>query len=288
MVLLDGKSLASQVKSEIKTYIDGLKQEPNSSLPGLGTILVGDDPASKIYVDGKHRDCSEVGINSIRIDLPASASNGEILDAISSLNSNPRCTGFLLQLPLPGNKSHHHLLEAIDPKKDCDGLHPVNLGKLVSSAKAPRPCTPVGIIRLLRAYNIETSGAKVTIVGRGVTVGRPLALMMSDRDVNATVSVVHTGTENPEEVIKGADIVISAVGKKWLIKKEMIAAGATVIDVGLTRDGAKLVGDVDPDVSKVAGAISPVPGGVGPMTRAMLLENIIRIHRGEFEEVIAQ
>lgn len=286
MISLDGKSIASQVRSDIKDYIDGLKKTRGASIPGLGTILVGDDPASKSYVAGKHRDCSEVGINSFRIDLPESASSKDILKAISSLNSEPGCTGFLLQLPLPNGQSHQRFLEAIDPKKDCDGLHPVNLGKLVSGANAPRPCTPVGIIRLLRAYKIELSGAKVAIVGRGVTVGRPLALMMSDRDVNATVSVIHTGTRDPEEAIGRADIVIAAAGKKWMIRKEMISTGATVVDVGLTRDATTLVGDVHPDVSQVAGALSPVPGGVGPMTRAMLLENIIRIHRGEFEEVV--
>jgi len=280
---LDGKSIAAQIRSDIKTYIDGLKDNPGASIPGLGTILVGDDPASKSYVAAKHRDCSEVGINSLRIDLPATASDGEIGEAIASLNSDARCTGFLLQLPLPGNQNHHRFLEAIDPKKDCDGLHPVNLGNLVSGVVAPRPCTPLGIIRLLRAYKIELSGARVVIVGRGVTVGRPLALMMSDREVNATVSVVHTGTKNPQEIIKSADIVIAAAGRKWMITKEMISAGATVVDVGLTRDGSKLVGDVHPDVSHLAGALSPVPGGVGPMTRAMLLENIIRSHRGEFE-----
>jgi methylenetetrahydrofolate dehydrogenase (NADP+)/methenyltetrahydrofolate cyclohydrolase len=284
VITLDGNLIASQVKSDIKNYIDDLRKKAGSSIPGLGTILVGDDPASQSYVAGKHRDCSEVGINSIRIDLPASASDQEIRSAIDSLNRDPRCTGFLLQLPLPDKRDHQQLLEAIDPKKDCDGLHPVNLGKLVAGVTAPRPCTPLGIIRLVRAFAIELSGARIAIVGRGPTVGRPLALMLSDRDINATVTVIHTGTRKPEELIKGAEIVVAAVGKKWIIRKEMIGSGATVVDVGLTRDGRKLVGDVHPDVAEVAAALSPVPGGVGPMTRAMLLENIIRIHRGEFEE----
>lgn len=285
MKILDGKAVASQVKREIKDYIDGLLSEGRSDLPGLGTILVGDDPASKSYVSGKHRDCGEVGINSIRVDLPANASDAQITEAIAKLNSEPGCTGFLLQLPLPGNRDHHRFLEAIDPKKDCDGLHPINLGRLVAGVSAPRPCTPLGIIHLLRANGIALSGSKVVIVGRGATVGRPLALMLSDREINATVNVVHTGTKDPLREIKSADIVIAAVGKKWFITREMISDGATVVDVGLTRDGDRLFGDVHPDVAQVAGALSPVPGGVGPMTRAMLLENIIRIHRGDFLEV---
>lgn len=280
MISLNGKVVADLIKNQLREQLNGIDI---SNRPGLGTILVGEDPGSKSYVAGKHRDCSEVGINSIRIDLPSNSTDAEIFAAIKRLNSDASCTGFLLQLPLPGNRNHGEFLEAIDPKKDCDGLHPYNLGRLVMGESAPRPCTPAGVIRLLQHYQVELSGAHVVIIGRGSTVGRPMALMLSDRSINATVSVVHTGTKNPHALIKSADIVIAALGKKWFVTPEMVREGAVVVDVGLTRDGDRLYGDVDPAVSEVAGALSPVPQGVGPMTRAMLLENLIRIYRGEFQ-----
>jgi methylenetetrahydrofolate dehydrogenase (NADP+)/methenyltetrahydrofolate cyclohydrolase len=280
VVSLNGKVVADSIKNQLREQLQGIE---TSQRPGLGTILVGDDPGSKSYVAGKHRDCSEVGINSIRIDLPSNSTDAEIFAAIKRLNSDASCTGFILQLPLPGNRNHSEFLEAIDPKKDCDGLHPYNLGRLVMGERAPRPCTPAGVIRLLAHYQVELSGAHVVIIGRGSTVGRPMALMLSDRSINATVSVVHTGTRNPHALIKGADVVIAALGKKWFVTREMVREGAVVVDVGLTRDGDQLYGDVDPAVSEVAGALSPVPRGVGPMTRAMLLENLMRIHRGDFQ-----
>jgi len=278
MALLDGKLLAAKLKAEMKSTVAALDPKP-----GLGTILVGLDPGSASYVAGKHRDCSEVGINSLRIDLPADATDEDIFAAIKKFNNDPLCTGFILQLPLPGNRSEDKFLEAIDPKKDCDGLHPINLGKLLLGVAAPKPCTPAGIIRLLRENGIDLSGAHVVIIGRGLTVGRPLSILLSEKSNNATVSIVHTGTKNPEEIIKTGDIVIVAVGKKHFLKSEMIKRGAVVVDVGITRENGSLFGDVDPAVAEVASLISPTPGGVGPMTRAMLLQNLLAIHQGEFQ-----
>jgi len=275
MITLDGKRIASAIKSAIKSELEGL---PESKRPGLGTILVGDDPASQTYIAGKHRDCAEVGIRSLRIDLPASASDREIHAAIDSFNRDPQCTGFIVQLPIPGRESIS-FLEAIDPKKDCDGLNPINLGHLLLDEHGIYPCTPLAILTLLRSYEIELEGVNVAILGRGITVGRPLAMLLSSHHVNASVSVIHSKTIDPERVTRQADIVIAAVGKKWFLTPSMIKPGATVVDVGLTRVDGKLFGDVDPAVAEVAGALSPVPGGVGPMTRAMLLDNIMQIHR---------
>ena len=277
MITLDGKHVANSIKSAIKAE---LKDLPESKRPGLGTIVVGDDPASHAYVAGKHRDCAEVGIRSLRIDLPATASDKEIHRAIEQFNSDRSCTGFILQLPLPGRNESIEFLEQIDPKKDCDGLHPINLGRLLLDEHGLYPCTPLGILTLLNAYEIDLAGKSVAIVGRGITVGRPLAMLLSSRHVNASISIIHSKTPHPEAIIKQADVVIVAIGKKWYLTPEMVKPGAVVVDVGLTRIDGKLFGDVDPRVGEVAGALSPVPGGVGPMTRAMLLDNIMAIHRG--------
>lgn len=275
MIILDGRRVARAIKDAIKVELADL---PESKRPGLGTILVGDDAASHAYVAGKHRDCAEVGIRSLRIDLPATASDGEIMKAIESFNRDPKCTGFIVQLPIPGRESIS-FLEAIDPKKDCDGLHPVNLGRLVLDEHGIYPCTPLGILTLLRSYEIELEGKKVAIVGRGITVGKPLAMLLSSHHVNASVTILHSKSPDPTAVIKEVDVVIVAIGKKWFLDGSMIKKGATVVDVGLTWVDGKLYGDVDPSVAEVAGALSPVPGGVGPMTRAMLLDNIMHIHR---------
>ena len=276
MITLDGKRLAGAIKNAIKEELQSI---PESKRPGLGTILVGDDPASMTYVAGKHRDCAEVGIRSLRIDLPTNASDAEILAAIRRFNQDPSCTGFILQLPIPGREENIEFLEAIDPKKDCDGLHPINLGRLLLGEHGIYPCTPLGIFTLLRSYEIELEGKNVVIVGRGVTVGKPLAMLLASKHVNATVTIVHSKTVDPGSIIAKADVVIVAIGKKWFLTPSMVKDGATVVDVGLTRIDGKLFGDVDPDVANVAGALSPVPGGVGPMTRAMLLDNIMQIYR---------
>lgn len=270
--ILDGKGCAATIKLEIAERVSKL-----STTPGLGTILVGDDPGSHSYVRGKHRDCAEVGINSIQIELPASASQDEILQAVYKLNNSAECTGFILQLPLPSHVDTNLILEAIDPKKDADGLHPINLGRLVLNQKALRPCTPNGIIELLNRNQISLSGKNVAIVGRGTTVGRPLALMLSSKDVNATVTTLHTGSKDLDNQTKQADVVIAAIGKAHFLTAEMVKPGAVVIDVGITRTTAGLQGDVHPNVQSVASAVSPMPGGVGPMTRAMLLQNIIEL-----------
>ncbi len=270
--ILNGKACAETIKSELADKLKNLKVKP-----GLGTILVGDDAGSHSYVNGKHRDCAQVGINSIRIDLPATASQSDVLKAISDLNNAKECTGYIVQLPLPEGIETNKILEAIDPDKDADGLHPINLGRLVLNQKAPRPCTPSGIIELLNRNNISLSGKDVAIIGRGTTVGRPLGLMLSAREVNATVTILHTGSKDMNAHIKNSDVVIAAVGKAHFVNKEMIKPGAVVIDVGITRTEQGLQGDVHPNVAEIAAAISPMPGGVGPMTRAMLLRNIIEI-----------
>jgi len=275
VITLDGKRIATAIKDAIKSELAGL---PESRRPGLGTIIVGDDPASQTYVAGKHRDCAEVGIRSLRVDLPSDASDSEINAAIDGLNRDPHCTGFIVQLPIPGRESIS-FLERIDPKKDCDGLNPINLGRLLLDEHGIYPCTPLGILTLLRSYEIDLEGVRVAIVGRGITVGRPLAMLLSSHHVNASISIVHSKTVDPESIIRQADVVIVAIGKKWFLKPSMIKPGATVVDVGLTRIDGRLYGDVDPSVADVAGALSPVPGGVGPMTRAMLLDNIMQIHR---------
>lgn len=271
-LILDGKKCASTIKSELENRVDALKAQP-----GLGTILVGDDAGSHAYVAGKHRDCAEIGINSIRIELPESASQKDLLSAISELNSAPECTGYIVQLPLPSQIDANLILEAIDPAKDADGLHPSNLGKLVLGQAAPRPCTPRAIVELLERNNISWAGKDVTIIGRGVTVGRPLSLLLSHREVNATVTIVHTGTKDLSAHTKRADIVIAALGKAHFLRAAMIKPGAVAVDVGITRTSDGLVGDLHPDVAAVASAYSPMPGGVGPMTRAMLLQNLVEL-----------
>ncbi len=269
-IILDGRLAASEIKAELSKIIKGKRL-------GLGTILVGEDPGSRSYVAGKHRDCAEVGITSIRIDLPKTATQTEILNAIAELNKNPQCTGFIVQLPLPEGVDTDKVLEAIDPKKDADGLHPLNLGKLVLNQKTINPCTPQAIIELVERNNISWAGKEVVVIGRGATVGRPLGLLLSQKKINATVTLTHTGTKNLSELTKRADIIVAAIGKAHFLTEDMVSAKAVVIDVGLTRVGEKLLGDVDPKVHQVVAAYSPVPGGVGPMTRAMLLRNVVEI-----------
>ncbi|MEY3325885.1 MAG: hypothetical protein RL694_772 [Actinomycetota bacterium] len=269
---LDGKLCAQAIKTQIAQQVKGLANKP-----GLGTILVGDDPGSQAYVNGKHRDCAEVGINSIRIDLPVSATQADVLKAVNELNSAKECTGYIVQLPLPRGIDTNLVLEAIDPDKDADGLHPINLGRLVLNQPAPRPCTPSGIIELLKKNNISWAGQDVAIIGRGATVGRPLSLMLNSKEINATVTNLHTGSKDLTAHTKRADIVIAAIGKSHFLTAEMIKPGAVVVDVGITRTQSGLQGDVHPDVAQIASAITPMPGGVGPMTRAMLLNNILLI-----------
>jgi methylenetetrahydrofolate dehydrogenase (NADP+) / methenyltetrahydrofolate cyclohydrolase len=269
-ITLDGKATAAAIKSELKVKVDAMAVKP-----GLGTILVGDDPGSHSYVGGKHKDCAEVGIHSIRIDLPASATQADVLAAINDLNIAPECTGYIVQLPLPKGIKANLILESIDPAKDADGLHPLNLGKLVIGEAAPLPCTPRGIVELLHRYNVPTKGAEVVIIGRGLTVGRPLGLLLSRRGDDATVTTTHTSTRDLAAHTRRADIVVAAVGVPHSITPEMIKPGAAVLDVGITRTDSGLKGDVHPDVREVAGHFAPNPGGVGPMTRAMLLTNVL-------------
>lgn len=268
--ILDGKATASAIKSELKVIVDAMQ-----SKPGLGTILVGDDPGSHSYVGGKHRDCAEVGINSIRIDMPASSTEADVLAAIKDLNNSKECTGYIVQLPLPKGINANRVLEAIDPAKDADGLHPLNLGKLVIGESAPLPCTPRGIIELLKRYNVPTKGAEVVVMGRGLTVGRPLGLMLTRRGDDATVTLTHTATKDVNAHLKRADIIIAAVGVPHVVTPDLVKPGATVLDVGITRTDKGLLGDVHPDVAHVAAFMAPNPGGVGPMTRAMLLANVV-------------
>lgn len=268
--ILDGKATASAIKSELKVIVDAMQ-----SKPGLGTILVGDDPGSHSYVGGKHRDCAEVGINSIRIDMPASSIEADVLAAIKDLNNSKECTGYIVQLPLPKGINANRVLEAIDPAKDADGLHPLNLGKLVIGESAPLPCTPRGIIELLKRYNVPTKGAEVVVMGRGLTVGRPLGLMLTRRGDDATVTLTHTATKDVNAHLKRADIIIAAVGVPHVVTPDLVKPGATVLDVGITRTDKGLLGDVHPDVAHVAAFMAPNPGGVGPMTRAMLLANVV-------------
>lgn len=272
--ILDGLKLASDIKSQIASKI----KSENLTL-GLGTILVGSDPSSHSYVAGKHRDCAEVGINSIQIELPDDASESAILAAVKSLNDDPKCTGFIVQLPLPKGVDANKVLGAIDPTKDADGLHPLNLGKLVLQQEGPLPCTPQAILELVSRNGISWDGKEVVVLGRGTTVGRPLGLLLSGRSANATVTLTHTGTQELLSHTKVADIVIVALGKPHFLKSEMVKDGAIVIDVGLTRVAGKLVGDVDPSVYEKVSAYSPVPGGIGPMTRAMLLKNVVELSK---------
>ena len=271
-VIMDGKKLAKQTKADIAARV----KQSNKKL-GLGTILVGTDPGSVAYVEGKHSDCAEVGINSIRVNLPVSASEQEIIKAVTDLNNNPECTGFIVQLPLPKTVDTEKILLAIDPKKDADGLNPVNLGNLVLSVNKIIPCTPRAILALLNEYKIKLSGSKVLIIGRGTTVGRPLSILLSQKPIDATITLAHSATTNLTDLIKEADVVIAAIGIAHFIKPNMIKPGATVVDVGITRVDNKLLGDVDPAVAQVATFFTPTPGGVGPMTRAMLLSNLLEL-----------
>lgn len=272
-VILDGNALAASIKANLTKRV--LELTAAGRQPGLGTVLVGDDPGSHSYVTGKHRDCHEVGIKSIRIDLPATASEADVLNEIKNLNGDNTCTGYIVQLPLPNGINTQRILEAIDPAKDADGLHPMNLGRLVAGYDAPLPCTPSGIIELLRHYQVPIAGAEVVVIGRGLTVGRPLGLLLSRKSENATVTLTHTGTKNLAKLTKGADIVIAAIGSAHFLKPEMVKPGAAIIDVGISRTQDGLIGDVDPAVKDVAGFFAPMPGGVGPMTRAMLLRNVV-------------
>jgi len=280
-IKLDGLAVARAIKAELAERVIALKQR--GITPGLGTLLVGDDPGSHVYVAGKHRDCAQVGVHSIRIDLPNTASAADVRAAIRDLNSANDVTGYILQLPLPFGIDANEMLELIDPAKDADGLHPINLGKLVLGVNqdltSPLPCTPAGIVELLNRYDIKTKGAEVAIIGRGITVGRPLGLLMTRKGIDSTVTIVHSATKDPEHIIKRADIVIAAVGVAHFVQPEWIKPGAAVLDVGVTRvegaDGATLLGDVHPDVAAVAAYLSPNPGGVGPMTRAMLVKNVV-------------
>jgi len=271
--ILDGKALAAAIKGQLASRVTSLKTK--GIAPGLGTVLVGDDPGSVSYVAGKHRDCQEVGINSIRIDLKADASQADVLAAIKDLNGAKECTGYIVQLPLPKGINTQLILEAIDPAKDADGLHPINLGRLVSGFEAPLPCTPRGIVELINHYKIALAGAEVVVIGRGLTVGRPLGLLLSRKQENATVTLTHTGTKDLLAHTKRSDIVIAAIGSAHFLKANAIKQGAVVIDVGISRTSTGLLGDVDPGVMEVATFFAPMPGGVGPMTRAMLLQNVV-------------
>jgi methylenetetrahydrofolate dehydrogenase (NADP+) / methenyltetrahydrofolate cyclohydrolase len=271
--ILDGKALAETIKAELKDRVSALAG--HGVVPGLGTVLVGDDPGSRSYVRGKHRDCAQVGIASIQVELPASTSQEQLASVIAGLNADPACTGYIVQLPLPGNLDDNAALALVDPDKDADGLHPVNLGKLVLGVPGPLPCTPRGIVELLRRNGIGLNGAEVCVIGRGTTVGRPLGLLLTRRSENATVTLCHTGTVDLSRHTLQADIVISAAGRPRLLTAEMIKPGAVCVDVGITRTDAGLVGDLDPSVGEVAGWLAPMPGGIGPMTRAMLLSNVV-------------
>ena len=271
--ILDGKALAASIKQELALRTAALKAK--GITPGLGTVLVGDDPGSHSYVGGKHRDCQEVGINSIRVDLPADATQADILAAIKDLNNAAECTGYIVQLPLPRGIDTQVILEAIDPAKDADGLHPMKLGRLVAGYEAPLPCTPRGIVELLNHYEVPLNGAEVVVIGRGLTVGRPLGLLLTRKQENATVTLTHTGTKDLAAQTRRADIVVAAIGQPHFLKAEMIKPGAALLDVGISRTDAGLLGDIDPGVREVASWIAPMPGGVGPMTRAMLVTNVV-------------
>ena len=271
--ILDGRATAAQIKAELATRVAALRER--GVVPGLGTVLVGDDPGSRAYVAGKHRDCAEVGIESIAVELPADAGQHQVEAVVDQLNADPRCTGYIVQLPLPAGLDANAVLERMDPGKDADGLHPTNLGWLVLGRQAPLPCTPRGIVTLLRRYDVPIAGAQVCVVGRGVTVGRPLGLLLTRRSENATVTLCHTGTRDLEAHLRAADVVVAAAGVAGLVTPDVVRPGAAVLDVGITRTADGLVGDVSPAVRDVAGYLAPMPGGVGPMTRAMLLTNVV-------------
>ena len=280
--ILDGKAVAQAIKAELTQEVIELKKK--GITPGLGTLLVGDDPGSHSYVSGKHRDCAEVGVHSVRIDLPANAKEADVRAAIKDLNDASDVTGYILQLPLPFGFNANEMLELIDPDKDADGLHPINLGRLVLAGSedmtSPLPCTPAGILELLHRYDINLSGAEVAVIGRGITVGRPLGLLLNRKGVDATVTSLHSRSADIAKSVRQADIVVAALGVAHFVKAEWIKPGAAVLDVGITRvdknGETTLVGDVDPSVFDVAGFVSPNPGGVGPMTRAMLVRNVVR------------
>jgi len=280
-IKLDGLATAKAIKAELAERVIHLKQK--GITPGLGTLLVGDDPGSHLYVAGKHRDCAAVGVDSIRVDLPGNASAADVRSAIRELNDAKEVTGYIIQLPLPFGISSNEMLELIDPAKDADGLHPINLGKLVLGVSgeltSPLPCTPAGIIELLSRYEVPMHGAEVAIIGRGITVGRPLGLLMTRKGIDSTVTLLHSGSRDVEHAVRRADIVVAALGVAHFVQPEWVKPGAAVLDVGISRvdgiDGASVLGDVDPRVAEVAGWLSPNPGGVGPMTRAMLVKNVV-------------
>jgi methylenetetrahydrofolate dehydrogenase (NADP+) / methenyltetrahydrofolate cyclohydrolase len=270
---LDGKATAAAIRAELAERVAALSAAGHR--PGLGTLLVGDDPGSRWYVDAKHRDCAEVGIASIQRELPATATQADVLAVVDELNADPTCTGYIVQLPLPQGIDESAVLEAMDPAKDADGLHPVNLGRLVLNVPGPLPCTPVGIVELLRRYDVPIAGAEVVVIGRGITVGRPLGLLLTRRSENATVTLCHTGTRDLAAHLRSADVVVAAAGFPGLVTKDVVKPGAAVLDVGVSRVDGKIAGDVALDVVEVAGFVAPNPGGVGPMTRAMLLQNVV-------------
>ena len=271
--ILDGRAAAAELKAALRERVTALRER--GIVPGLGTVLVGDDPGSRSYVAGKHRDCAEVGVRSLQRELPAGANQGELDRVVDELNADPACTGYLVQLPLPGGLDQGRALSRMDPDKDADGLHPTNLGRLVLGEPGPLPCTPRGIVSLLRRHGVQLAGSEVVVVGRGVTVGRPLGLLLTRRTENATVSLCHTGTRDLATHLRRADVVVSAAGVPGLVTAAQVRPGAAVVDVGITRTAGGLVGDVHPDVAEVAGFLAPVPGGVGPMTRAMLITNVV-------------
>jgi methylenetetrahydrofolate dehydrogenase (NADP+)/methenyltetrahydrofolate cyclohydrolase len=272
-VILDGKATAAMIKEDLARRVAALTRA--GIVPGLGTVLVGDDPGSHAYVAGKHRDSVQVGIASIRRDLSAGATQEQVDGVIDELNADPACTGYIVQLPLPAGLDAHRVLNRMDPAKDADGLHPVSLGRLVLGEPGPLPCTPRAIVELLRRYDVPIAGADVTVIGRGITVGRALGLLLTRRSENATVTLTHTGTKDLPGHTRRADIVVVAAGRPGLLTADMVKPGAAVLDVGITRTDAGLVGDVAPEVAEVAGYLAPMPGGVGPMTRAMLLANVV-------------
>ena len=271
--ILDGKATAAAIRADLTARVARLRE--HGVVPGLGTVLVGDDPGSRSYVAGKHRDCAQVGLTSLQRELPATATQADVEAVVDELNADASCTGYIVQLPLPAGLDAGAALLRMDPAKDADGLHPTNLGRLVLGEPGPLPCTPRGIVRLLREYGIEPAGLDITIVGRGVTVGRPLGLLLTRRSENATVTSCHTGTRDLADHLRRADVIVAAAGVPGLVTADLVKPGATVVDVGITRTDAGLVGDVVPEVREVAGHLAPVPGGAGPMTRAMLLLNVV-------------
>ena len=279
---LDGKLYRDEIFADLKKRVDALKEK--GVTPGLATVLVGEDPGSQYYVKMKHKDCEKLGIESIRKDLPEDISQEELENVIAELNDDPACTGYIVQLPLPKHLDENRVLELIDPKKDVDGLHPVNLGKLVLNEEAPLPCTPNGCISLLRRFGVELDGAKAVVIGRGVTVGRPIGLMLTRRSENATVTLCHTGTKDLAAETRAADIIIAAAGKPHMLTADMVKEGAAILDVGVSRVDGKLAGDVADDVWDKAGFVSPNPGGVGPLTRAFLVKNVVENAERQAEE----